>query len=1250
MDTGAAFTGGANNDTFTAATGSTGAQTLTAGDNLNGGDGTDSLNITNTVAATLGAGVTTTKIENVNVTATAATIVDATGFGGVTNVSNTGSTATVTVTGLKAIPSVSLVGISTDNNTVVTLDAAAVAGTADALTLNVNGVATNANSTQRVTVDGIETVNVVSSGSATGNAATSAVLTVSSNSLTTLNVTGTAAATLAANLLGATATTTGTVTSDPGAHNVDITADATDKLSVSMNAGNDGVAIGNISVTHTIAGGDGTDTLDTNAAISLVTGANISGFEAVTIRGGVTVALPTGTTGNTVSTLTIAGGTGGTLTGFAAGGTINLQGGGPATVTNTTGWTGTTDAITVNVGATTGTGSTGSLTATSVSAALIDVATINNLQAGSDVSPRSVGFSSAANLTTLTVNSGNAAPITITGGGVLLKTINAAGVGGTVAFTATAANTLPAGFSLTGGAGGSILTGFNGADTLTGGAGNDTLNGGLGQDTLTGGAGADTFVYTANATGAVQSSLAAPDTIIGFVTGTDKLNITNITAGPVAFLNNYTTVAQAQAAVAADGRAGLAYFVTADSTLYVTAAATGVAGVLDTVISLPGVTTLSGSDLLLGAQGKGNDITLAAATVPVVNTTSSNATSSTLTTALDDVITSAASTALVGNGAAINGGVGNDTLNATLATQGLLTDLTTAAGTGVALTSIETVNLTVTASAANTAVSLTTTIPATVATLTVTGTDNNPGLVATTTAAGQTITVNNTTTAGNTGTIITVANFANQRITTGTPNDAVTINGGAASTGNVVNTGAGNDTITLGAVTALTGVGNVINGSTGTADTLAFYALGALENVNFATLITAGTIAGIEAVTFADADDSAHAITAGTGIVSYIVNTSNAAGEAFTVTATAAQANAITNITNAGNATGVLNLAISDAGTVTLASAVTTGLDNVTWGALAVNLTLNNTAVAVAQTGGSAAQSVTFGGAAVAQTAAIASTGTVAFNITPALGVLLTAGAVADITPTAPAGATTSLNFIGAAGTVIDINDEDLAIGVTGGVFNNSGANLDVINVGGVVGAQSFTYTTGLAATATRILIPINATEATATQVSYSFVMDDVGTQDQVATITGFDAGTGGDKIILSNAANAIVAGGVFNLATTGFTLPATVTVANIISVMVLGTPATQIVGALNQLTDAGAVDAAILAAGLLTVAGNASFIYAAIDNGVDTGIYRIAYNEEAADGANAGVINRADEIAATLLVTLVGVSDASTLTSANFA
>ena len=680
MDTGSAFTGGTGNDIFTAATTSTGAQTLTAGDNLNGGTaGTDSLNITNTVAGTLGAGVTTTSIENVNVTATAATTVDATGFAGVTGVTNSGSTAAVTVTGLKTIPSVSVIG--TSSATTVTLDAAAVVGTADALTLNVNGAAATA---QTVLVDGIETVNVATSGSATGNAATSVALTVASNSLTTLNVTGTTSATLSASLLGATATTTGTVTSDAGAHNVAITADASDKLSVSMNAGDDGVSIGTIAATHTLAGGDGTDTLETTVSISATTGANISGFEAVILSPGNTVALPTGTTGNTVSTLTIKAGTttAGTLTNLAAGGTVNLTTGGSATVTNTTGWTGTTDAITVNVGATSGTGSTGSLTATNVSATLIDLATINNLQAGSDVAPRSVGVT-GANLTTLTVNSGNAAPITITAASsVLLKTINAAGVNGTTAFTASATNTLPAGFSLSTGAGNDVVTGFNGADTLNGGGGNDTITGGQGVDSMTGGDGADTFVFAANTTLAVVSSQAAPDTIVGFTSGTDKLTITNNVAGPVAFLNNYTSFTQGSAAALADGRAGLAFFVSGDNTLYVQSVA-GTQAALDTAIYLPGVTILAATDLNLGVAATAIALTAPTQTVSPASTTPGT------TSSLNDSITS---TFAFLASSAIDGGVGTDSLSVSDAITATWNFQTAGVG-GTALTSIETVNL-----------------------------------------------------------------------------------------------------------------------------------------------------------------------------------------------------------------------------------------------------------------------------------------------------------------------------------------------------------------------------------------------------------------------------------------------------------------------------------------------------------------------------------------------------------------------------
>jgi hypothetical protein len=523
----------------------------------------------------------------------------------------------------------------------------------------------------------------------------------------------------------------------------------------------------------------------------------------------------------------------------------------------------------------------------------------------------------------------------------------------------------------------------------------------------------------------------------------------------------------------------------------------------------------------------------------------------------------------------------------------------------------------------------------------VTGTDLNAALSATTAAAGQTLTVTNT--GGQNASTITVGNFANQTVTTGSAGDGVTVNGGTASNYISVNTGAGNDTITLGALTALTGTNNVLNGSTGT-DTLAFYALGASENVNLAALITAGTIAGIEAVTFANADNSTHAITAATGIVSYTANPSADAAEVFNISATAAQANAITTIANGGSATGSVNLIITSSGDVSFAGDTTTAVAAISWNAEAVNLTLNDTANVVSQgggttaTNGSAAQSITFGGAAVVQTATTRSTGTVDFNITPALGVLLTAGATDDITIASAAAATTRLNFVGTAGTIIDINDADLVL---------TNANLDLINFGGVVGAQSFTYGTGKASDATRIIVPVNAVESTATQYSYTFVMDNAGTQDQTFTIAGFDTGavaSGGDVITLSNAAGSVTAR---SIAATGTTVATAANIAAAAELLILNPASMQIVGALTSTGDAGPVEAAILAAGIVTGAAATTYFYTAIDNGVDTGVYRVTV-VESADGDT--LVNLASEITAVQLVAvLTGVSDASTLIAANF-
>jgi len=277
--------GGAGSDTYTATN-----TTLTAGDSLNGGEGTDTLSLTSILGGTYGAGARSIGVENLSVTATIGdATVDASGLVGLTKVTSVGSTQAVTVTGLTTIPSLELTGSS--NNLTATMAAAAVIGAADSISIALNGAGTAASSTATVNANGVETINVASSGSASGSSTTS--VTVASNTLTTLNVTGSAAARVAADLIGATALITGTVTSDDGAHDVEIlNADVTDKLSVSMGAGNDTVRTGSIAAIHTIAGGDGTDTLRYTGAtaVTLAATANVSGFETVTLSS--TVANP----------------------------------------------------------------------------------------------------------------------------------------------------------------------------------------------------------------------------------------------------------------------------------------------------------------------------------------------------------------------------------------------------------------------------------------------------------------------------------------------------------------------------------------------------------------------------------------------------------------------------------------------------------------------------------------------------------------------------------------------------------------------------------------------------------------------------------------------------------------------------------------------------------------------------------------------------------------------------------------------
>ncbi|EJL29231.1 Ca2+-binding protein, RTX toxin [Caulobacter sp. AP07] len=85
------------------------------------------------------------------------------------------------------------------------------------------------------------------------------------------------------------------------------------------------------------------------------------------------------------------------------------------------------------------------------------------------------------------------------------------------------------GVTIFGSFGAETLRGGAGKDVLVGGAGQTTLVGGDGADILYGGAGTDTFLYQSIS----HSNFAAFDLIVGFTSGTDKVDISAIDGGKI---------------------------------------------------------------------------------------------------------------------------------------------------------------------------------------------------------------------------------------------------------------------------------------------------------------------------------------------------------------------------------------------------------------------------------------------------------------------------------------------------------------------------------------------------------------------------------------------------------------------------------------------------------------------------------------------------------------------------------------------
>jgi hypothetical protein len=413
-------------------------------------------------------------------------------------------------------------------------------------------------------------------------------------------------------------------------------------------------------------------------------------------------------------------------------------------------------------------------------------------------------------------------------------------------------------------------------------------------------------------------------------------------------------------------------------------------------------------------------------------------------------------------------------------------------------------------------------------------------------------------------------------------------------------------------------------------------------------LQTAGTIVGFEKVTFVDANDTTHAIKLATGITAIEVNTSNSTNEVFNITATAAQADAITSIVDGVAGTGGLNLIISSAGSVSFASDTTTRLDTITYQDVAMSLTLNDSAHAVTQGGttpGTTTQSVTFGSLGASQSATINSTGSVDFNVAASA---LASVAAASVSAASPDGA---VNFVAAGTTAATVNLNVTGAGSTFSLGNDvdiSMTAVDTVNINTTTASTLVASATGTLAMAPTLNL--------GTVAGHKVHLDSDGTVSVAVSISGFAVGASGDKILLSQPTDTQVGTGglttskiLADVQSTGVVTSAFNTVvANAADLVVLSGSTFQVTGSLTSTGSGGAVSTKIIAAGLIGDA-TARFGYIALDNGIDTGIYRVSLDGDVGGTSNTIIDAAADVVSIQLIATLVGVSDAGTLVAANF-
>ena len=302
------LTGSSSDDTFYAINEANVAagDTLSVADVINGGDGTDTLNITNTQSGAV-AGLTTSNIEALVIRSTdeddTADTLNMTSLSGVTSVTLNSFTDGLTVSNATLGTTFAMNDFVVDNAADdVTVGYKSATGSTDTAS-----VSTSQSTLQQVVVDAIETLTLTNSGAtvtsiasldaaqattinvvnSTASVSTNSGLTVTAvgdNTATTMNISG-AGSTKFTGVMS-TGLTTLNAADATGNLNLNVSSN-TNNLTATMGSGDDRLNVGtvgtNLTATDTYAMGDGTDTMaiadETLSAQDITDIKSVSGLE-----------------------------------------------------------------------------------------------------------------------------------------------------------------------------------------------------------------------------------------------------------------------------------------------------------------------------------------------------------------------------------------------------------------------------------------------------------------------------------------------------------------------------------------------------------------------------------------------------------------------------------------------------------------------------------------------------------------------------------------------------------------------------------------------------------------------------------------------------------------------------------------------------------------------------------------------------------------------------------------------------------